>query len=206
MSEKNSNTSRKTTRKATRNWATVVYPESAPSDWIDKLDQMRIPVLISPLHDKDINPGGEPKKAHYHLVLLFDGPKDEHIVREILDSVCEKGYQGLEYINSIRGYGRYLCHMDNPEKYQYDQAEVRSMNGADFNKIIELPSDKYKAVGEIMDFIEENDIYSYRKLLNWCRRNKFDWFKCLCDNGTYVILEYLRSRTWEQNNKDEEEF
>ena len=60
----------------TRNFATVVYPESAPSDWIDKLDQLHVAALISPLHDKDTNPSGEPKKPHYHVLLMFEGVKD----------------------------------------------------------------------------------------------------------------------------------
>lgn len=60
----------------TRNFATVVYPESAPSDWIDKLDQLHVAALISPLHDKDTNPSGEPKKPHYHVLLMFEGKKD----------------------------------------------------------------------------------------------------------------------------------
>ena len=60
----------------TRNFATVVYPESAPSDWIDKLDQLHVAALISPLHNKDTNPSGEPKKPHYHVLLMFEGVKD----------------------------------------------------------------------------------------------------------------------------------
>ena len=58
----------------TRNYATVVYPESAPSDWIDKLTECFVPAFISPLHDKDINPGGEPKKPHYHVIIMLPPP------------------------------------------------------------------------------------------------------------------------------------
>ena len=38
-----------------RNWAFVVYPESAPSDWIEQLQQRGVVGAISPLHDKDLN-------------------------------------------------------------------------------------------------------------------------------------------------------
>ena len=51
----------------TRNFATVIYPESAPSDWKEILNQEFIPAFISPLHDRDTNPTGEPKKPHYHV-------------------------------------------------------------------------------------------------------------------------------------------
>ena len=59
----------------TRNFATVVYPDSAPADWKEKLDQLHVAAFISPLHDKDINPNGEPKKAHYHVLVMFEGQK-----------------------------------------------------------------------------------------------------------------------------------
>ena len=31
----------------TRNFATVVYPESAPEDWINKLEELHVSVLVS---------------------------------------------------------------------------------------------------------------------------------------------------------------
>ena len=37
----------------TRNFATVVYPESAPDDWQEILSQQFVPAFISPLHDKE---------------------------------------------------------------------------------------------------------------------------------------------------------
>jgi hypothetical protein len=30
-----------------------------------------------------------------------------------------------------------------------------------------------------------------------------DWFKVLCESGTYVIKEYLKSTSWELNGKAE---
>ena len=56
----------------TRNFATVVYPESAPADWMERLDQCHVAALVSPLHDRDTNPSGEPKKPHYHVLLMFE--------------------------------------------------------------------------------------------------------------------------------------
>ena len=51
-------------RGRTRNFATIVYPESAPENWKSILENEIVPALISPLHDKDINADGEKKKAH----------------------------------------------------------------------------------------------------------------------------------------------
>lgn len=176
-----------------RNFATIVYPESAPANWQDILEETFIPAFISPLHDKDINPTGEPKKPHYHVVLMFDGKKSLDQVKEITATF---GGVGCEKVNSIRGYARYLCHLDNPEKAQYEQGSVRSLGGADYIGTIGLVIDKYKAIGEMIDFCKEYNIYSYSNLLEYCRVERFDWFRVLCDNGTVVMKEYLKSRSW----------
>ena len=82
----------------TRNYATVVYPESAPSDWIDKLTECFVPAFISPLHDKDINPGGEPKKPHYHVIIMFDSVKTRDQAKEIFEKgVCLEEYIEEKY-------------------------------------------------------------------------------------------------------------
>lgn len=39
-----------------RNWAFVLYPESAPADWREQLQKTGLQCAISPLHDKDMNP------------------------------------------------------------------------------------------------------------------------------------------------------
>ena len=100
-----------------RNYACVVYPDSAPTNWQDILSGHCVPAFISPLHDKDFNVTGEPKKPHYHVVLMFDGKKSVNQVTEIFQSF---GGVGCEVVKSIRGYSRYLCHLDNPEKAQYN--------------------------------------------------------------------------------------
>lgn len=181
------------TSKRTRNFATVVYPESAPEDWQDILAAQFVPAFISPLHDKDINPTGEAKKPHYHVVIMFDSVKTREQAEELFKLI---GGVGCEVVQSIRGYSRYLCHLDNPEKAQYKQEDVRSLSGADYIATIGLVLDKYKAIGEMIDYCELNDIVSYSELLVYCRQERFDWFRVLCDNGTVVIKEYLKSKSW----------
>lgn len=185
----------------TRNFSCVVYPESAPADWFNILEEQMIPSFVSPLHDKDINPGGEPKKAHYHVVLMFEGVKTRDQARAIFEKI---GGVGCEVVNSIRGMVRYLCHMDNPEKAQYSMDEVRSLAGADYIGVCSLVVDKYRAIDEILAFCEEQGILSYRALVSYCRVNRSDWFRVLCDNGSYVVKEYLRSWRWELDREKAE--
>ena len=182
----------------TRNFATIVYPESAPDNWQQILEEEFVPALISPLHDKDVNPTGEPKKPHYHVIIMFDSTKTLEQATAIFEKI---NGVGCKKVNSIRGYARYLCHLDNPEKQEYKQEEVRSLCGADYPALIGLITDKYKAIGEMIDYCELHNIVSYSDLLKYCRMERFDWFRVLCDNGTVVMKEYLKSKEWTEKSQ-----
>lgn len=178
----------------TRNYATVVYPESAPEHWQNTLAEQCIPAFISPLHDQDLNPTGEEKKPHYHVMIMFESVKTREQAVEIFELI---GGVGCEVVNSIRGYARYLCHLDNPDKAQYSVDDVRALAGADYISIIGLAIDKYKTLGEILDFIEAEDINNIGDLIMYSRQERFDWFRVLCDSGIYILKEYMKSRKTE---------
>lgn len=183
-----------------RNFATVLYPDSenTPENWLSILQDFKTPVLVSPFHDQDINPTGEPKKPHYHILIMFEGMKSQDQVKELFDQI---GGVGLETVNSIRGYARYLCHLDNPDKHQYSVSDVQQFSGADFIEIIGLPSDRYDIIGEMIDHCQSERIYSYATLLVYARHNRNDWFRILCDSGTIVMKEFLKSFRWESEQE-----
>ena len=195
MSEKKSNTTARY-----RNYATVVYPDSAPENWQEIIAELKIPVFISPLHDKDKNANGEDKKPHYHVELLFDGQKTKAQAEEVIKSF---GGVGCEVVNSSRAYARYLCHLDNPEKAQYDIGEVKAYGGADYMTIIGTMADKAKAIRDMLQFIEEEDITCFADLMMYASVNRSDWFDCLINSGAYVIKEYIKSRTWKLHHTEE---
>jgi len=181
----------------TRNFATVVYPESAPEHWMSILDDFHVPAFISPLHYMDKNPDGEEKKAHWHVLIMFEGVKTDEQAREIFEAI---NGVGLERVGTLRGYTRYLCHLDNPEKFQYDINDVKQLAGASYVDIIGLSSDKYIAIGEMMDWCQDNSCISYSQLLMFSRLHRQDWFRVLCDNGTMVMKEFLKSKAWTEQN------
>lgn len=193
MSDKKSDTGR------SRNFATVVYPESASPGWDQIISDSKIPALISPLHDLDINPDGELKKAHYHVILMFDGVKTLDQVREFIQSF---GGVGVERIASIRGYVRYLCHLDNPEKHQYDTSLVRAFSGADFSELTTLASDVYQCIKDMQHWCIDNDVFAYCDLLEYAADNKYDWYRVLCDRATVVMVTWLKSRSWKMRRDD----
>ena len=181
----------------TRNFATVIYIESAPENWKDILQDLRVQAFISPYHDKDINPTGELKKPHYHIMMMYDSVKT---VEQAAENFIKFGGVGCEVINSTRGYARYLCHLDNPEKTQYSVDDVQSICGADYLEIISLVTDKFKIIGEMQDFCDKYNVTSFYLLAKYARQNESNWYRSLCENSTFYIKEYLKSKEWSASN------
>lgn len=181
-----------------RNFATVVYPESAPENWREILQDLKTAVFISPLHDCDCNPDGEVKKAHYHVMLMYEGKKTLNTIRELCSTF---GGVGCEKVESKRGYARYLCHLDNPEKAQYNPDDVTTYGGENYHVVIGTVLDKYKAIREMIAYCKDNKIISYAELVEYCMAERDDWFRVLADNGTYMIKEYLKSKDWTMNRE-----
>lgn len=173
-----------------RDFATVVYPESAPENWKQILEDLKIQALISPLHDKDKNPTGEDKKPHYHVYIMFEGPKSKEQAVNIFNQV---GGVGCEIVNSRRGMARYLTHEDNPDKYKYSKEDVVCLGGVDYWEIINLPSDKYALIGDIIDFVIESKISNIIDLFKYTREmGLYDWYRVIIDN-TYLFDSYTKA-------------
>lgn len=119
--------------------------------------------------------------------------------RAQVEVICKAiGGVGLEKVKSMRAYARYLIHADNPEKAQYKAEDVRTLGGLDYYSIISSAADRYQAISDMMEYCDVNGIRSYAKLIRYCRTERTDWFRILCDSGTYVIKEYLKSALWEE--------
>lgn len=181
-------------RGRTRNFATVVYPESAPENWLEVLDGLHVPAFVSPLHDKDINPDGSPKKPHWHVLIMFASVKTREQAQAVIDAI---GGVGCESVSTVRGYARYLVHADNPEKAQYSKSDVRAFSGADYDAITHLPTDDVKMIREMMEFIRANQIASFALFADICANGHEDWFRALVTKSAYFIKEYIKSLTWE---------
>lgn len=185
-----------------KNWGTLVYPESAPSNWMNILRDLKIEAFASPLHDRDLTDEGSLKKEHYHVILMFPSVKTYEQAKEIFESF---GGVGCERIASLRGNSRYLCHLDDPDKFLYSVDDVTSFCGADYYSVITMVTDKYITLAGILDFCDEQEIKYYSELIRWCRNNKFEWFRALCDGGSYMVKEYLKSASYERLDESYEE-
>lgn len=174
-----------------RNWAFVLYPESAPENWKELLQQTGLGIAISPLHNKDINPTGEVKKAHYHIILTYDGPTTYNNVRALTEILGQPIPQPLE---QVRGYYRYLTHKDNPEKAQYDEKDIITYNGFNIQDFVELTSSEVMAIKkQLQIFIRDNHITEYSLLMDLLLDNEMSSMYEVASNHTYFLDKYITS-------------
>lgn len=187
MKDKKSNTKKS-------KWAFVVYPDSAPPDWIEQLQQTGLECCISPLHDKDTEPTGEVKKPHWHVIACYSGPTTFNVVKSITDSFNAPIPQPLE---SVKGYYRYLTHMDNPEKYQYDSNGIKNINGFSIINYSEMTKQEVSAYKkEIQEIIRNNDIVEYCDLLDLLMDNELFDLLDIAQNHTMLFNAYIKSRKY----------
>ena len=173
-----------------RYWAFVLYPESAPSNWRDLLQSTGIQCAISPLHDKDVNPDNTLKKPHYHIILCYEGPTTYNNVNSLCESLNQPIPQPLE---QLRGYYRYLIHKDNPEKYQYSQELITTLNGFDVNNYLELTNDQVlSGMKVLVQLIQDNDIFEYCDLINMVNEMDRIYYD-LAFKHTFFLTSYIRS-------------
>ena len=174
-----------------RNWGAVIYPDSAPKDWIEILQLKGLPFAVSPLHDKDINPTGEVKKAHYHIILCFSGPTTDKTVNDII--VKELGQPIAIPLESVRGYYRYFTHKDNPDKYQYESSDIQLFNAFDVTDVLNN-FEVFSCLKEIQILIVENNIFEYCDLLDFLMENDNPELWNVASSHTLFLNTYITSR------------
>lgn len=177
-----------------RIWAAIVYPESAPEDWRERLDAEHIEWAESPLHDMDVNEStGELKKPHWHIILAFDGKKSYEQVVEILEPL---NGPIPKRCHSLKGAVRYMAHLDNPEKAQYPPSLIVGHGGFDVaSAMLPTSAQRYQLIAEMQVWVKENGIIEMQDLMDYARDNRVeDWYPLLCDSCAYVMGMYIKSQ------------
>lgn len=172
-----------------RCWAFIMYPDSLPENWPEIIRNTGLPMALSPLHNMDLNPTGEEKKPHYHVITYYENPTTANNVYE---NVCKKLNATVpQKLESMRGMYRYHIHLDNPEKYQYDDRDREFFNGFDVSTVSSLTAtEEFKLLRELLQFIRDNRLTEYYDLLNQLIDNElFDLFEVACKK-TGVVVSY----------------
>ncbi len=191
-----------------RTWKVLVYPDSAPEDWREILEEEG-QRFVCILHNKDVwtkrdekkNPehrAGEFKKAHYHVLLMFDGQTSFNTVSKICESVNAPIPQPLN--GSPTTFMRYMLHLDQKEKYQYPLENLESHNGAVID--ITTKEDEDKIYQEIFEFLVGSSIHNLWRLQIYTYKNKNEWFKYIAKHG-YTIGSLLAAKKDDEVEQEE---
>lgn len=179
----------------TRNWTFIVYPESAPEDWRDRINADFVEWIESPLHDKDTDATGAPKKPHWHVLVMYPSVKTFEQVQELTERVSAPIPQMCA---SAKGLVRYMTHLDNPDKAQYSVNDIVCHGGADLADLMKpSSSERYGLIREMAQYIKDNAIIEYNELFYYAMENRFeDWFPLLCDSATYALNALIKSNRY----------
>lgn len=188
-----------------RNWTIVLYPDDLPEDWLDKVRDIKCKLVLSPLHDKDENADGTPKKPHYHALLMFGGIKSLNAVRGLFVSLFGENDNGAIpgvatiakncIVHDTGAMVRYLVHMDNPEKHQYSVDDMQAFNGADLMELLRRSmSETQSIMVEMEKYIEDNEITELCDFARAIRETKPDWYMILTTKSTVYFNAFIRSR------------
>lgn len=186
----------------TRNWTAILYPEDLLEDWIERIDEMHVKWIESPLHDKDVNPDGQPKKVHKHTLFMFENVKTlEQVIsffKEIFGesetgSIC--GVATPQSVSDRCAMVRYFAHLDHPSKAQYDVSDIIGHNGADVLEIMKYSQAETVAMMiEIEKYIEQNDITELCDLSACIRETHPEWYIVVTTRNTVYFNAFIRSR------------
>lgn len=185
-------TDRKPRPKRSYYFATVIYPDSMPDNYLDIIESWHVPCFVSPLHDRDFD-GEKPKEPHYHVFLMFDSLKTKDQAIELFNQINGKG---CEIVNSSRSYARYLLHLDNPCKAQYDRKDLVQVSTDNYDQLIESLSDQVAAIKWVEDFINTNDIVSFFELQVKLQEAAPEYADMFRVSKVFYIQEYIKSRYW----------
>lgn len=180
----------------------ILYPDSKTYDFdkiIKALAEEHLSFAVSPIHDRDIQDDGTLKKGHYHLLLAYSSATTLNNIRAWLN-VCgmpESELHTVRVCASAVGYYRYLTHMDNPEKAQYDVNDIRVFNDSDglFLKFSKTASEKIDELIRIFQIVDELNTISFHSLIQYLMLNERDLFKMLTSSSAlaFCVKEYQRS-------------
>ena len=188
--------------KRSNKWAFLIYQESAPKNYIDILEEMHIPFVLSPWHDKDINKEtGEFKKAHKHGVLFFESLKSYTQVSELL---TEKLYtpSHVEVVMSPKGMYDYFIHAENPDKTLYNMDEIESGCGFELEQFL-ITNNNDQFLSTVIDIIEEHNFTEFNNLVRYARVENPSLLNLIIDK-TYFFAKYLDSRRHSSHRKESE--
>ena len=185
-----------------RVWMFVFYEDGACDGWRDEADELGLPFLVSPLHDKDVwtkgderkNPkhkAGALKEPHYHGLVEYPHPVDYETVKA---DFAFLGTHSIKYAKSKASMALYLTHEKSKDKAQYDPAEVLEFGGANWRDWCSELEDVHATMKEMRVFIRDYNVLEFDQFQDWCDENNDMWSRALDLKCSWAIGNYIERR------------
>lgn len=171
-------------------WTFLIYKDSTPSNYLEILNDIHIPYMLSPWHDKDIDlKTGKLKKAHRHGVLYFETLKSQSQVITLLQPL--KGPEYIEIVHSTVGMYDYFTHAETPSKEPYNIDDIEYGCGFDLSAFL-ASQNKTEQINEILTIIDNKDISEFNDLVKTIREEDTNLLKLLASKS-YFFSKYIDS-------------
>lgn len=198
-------------------WSFIIYADSVPDNYLERLKATGMQIALSPWHDKDswnhdspemvnaetgeIIPRGarykigDHKKTHRHGICKTDKKCSWREMNALLQNILHCPY--IQKCRSLKGAFEYFLHLNSPEKYQgYFKDEIIRMNGF----VIE-PTKMEQGVlyDEIVHIVIE---YGYTTWTEVCKQfHGQPEYMLLLSSRPAIITEVLKDN-WRKANPD----
>lgn len=184
----------------------IIYPDSAPDDWHERLVNSLNMYLVSPLHDPDERDSDEDvametTKPHYHLLYCHGNPispKSARTVYPFEESWCFSNPNPVKFgVSAATNLARYFLHLDQPKKQQWegDPYEILDvLNGypLDLSRQLTRREKRDMRIG-IQDTLHKLNIYELGGAIDYFRNaqmweeydfanDNYGWLKAWCDS------------------------
>lgn len=169
-----------------KKYTLVVYPKDMPENWREVLREKMWDVLISPLHDKDVNEDKTPKKPHHHVILSAGSAWIT--MKELVDLGNKlKGVAKPQKCSNPKGMVRYFIHADNPEKAQYDKSKIEVYGNYDIEEYFRSTIGEERAIRrEIVEYILENEVTELANLVAYSMQHNELWDDYIASHTIYI--------------------
>lgn len=181
-----------------RAWTFIIWEDSTNiDDFKAKIsDQGRLGLKALYIrHDKDTRATGEQKKVHWHVIVIWENPTTYKNALQTAQSVSS-ATKYVEPIRSLTGAARYLTHMDDADKHQYDKSEVIEVGGVDYTELINSSRNDRNEVLAMCQYVRDNKIIYFDQFAYYCMDQNPEWHRILSERNTFFFKNLIQSQAY----------
>lgn len=194
-----------------RAWTFIVYEDSTDiADFeanIKDLGRIGLRALYI-RHDQDKQDDGSIKKTHWHVIIIWENTTTYKTAIDVAQNIADVSY--IEPIRSLVGASRYLTHMDDADKYQYDKSDVICVGDVDYSEVIASSRNDRIELNAMISYIRENGVIHFDEFSYYCLSENPEWLRILTERNTFYFKNLIQAQYFrlkeEEDKKREKEY